>query len=85
MFAARLSHAFVASTTQDQIEERAEWTWELRGMLHLGNLDAPGSSLDGDDGHTLKTAAPPMKPTPVSRPTLVGLLNFAIVEIVPGN
>ena len=53
-------------------------------MLHLGNLNTPGSSLD-DDGNMLKIAAPPMKPTPVTRPTLVGKCNFATVKVVSGT
>ena len=79
-----LLYAFLTPATQAQIEERAERSWKLRGMLHLGNLNAQGSSLDRD-GHTLETAAPPMKPTPVTRPTPVGKYNFAVVEIVPGT
>ena len=53
-------------------------------MLHLGNLNTPGSSLN-DDNSMVKTAAPPMRPTPVTRPTLVGKCNFAIVNIVSGT
>jgi hypothetical protein len=52
-------------------------------MLHLGNLNTTGSSL-GDDGSMLKTAASPIKPNLVMRPTPVGKSNFAVVEIVPG-
>jgi hypothetical protein len=84
MFAARLLRAFVAPPMQAQIEERAERSWKLRGMLHLGKLNAPGSAMD-DDGYLMQTAAPPMKPTLATRPTLVGKPNFAVVEITSGK
>jgi hypothetical protein len=48
MFAARLLRAFVAPPMQAQIEERAERSWKLRDMLHLGKLNAPGSAMDAD-------------------------------------
>jgi hypothetical protein len=69
---------------QAQIEERAKRSWKLRGMLHLGNLNAPGSTLDGH-GYLMQTAAPPMKTILVTRPTLVGKPNFAVVEVVSGK
>ena len=84
MFSARLFRVIVTPTTQAQIEERAERSWKLRDLLHLGNLNTPGSTV-GDDGYLMKTAAPPMKPTPVTRPTLVGMSNFAVVKIVSGK
>ena len=84
MFNANLLLAFLTPPTQAQKEERAERSWKLRDVVHLGNVNAQGSSLDRD-GHTLKTAAPPMKPTPVTRPTPVGKSNFAVVEIVSGK
>ena len=37
------------------------------------------------DGYLMQTAAPPMKPTLVTRPTLVGKSNFAVVEVVSGK
>ena len=52
-------------------------------MLHLGKLN-DAIHLDAD-GHMMKTGAPPMKPTPVTRPTLVGVSNLAVVEIVAGT
>ena len=52
-------------------------------MLHLGNLNN-AMCLDGD-GHAMKTSSPPMKPTPVTRPTLVGVSNLAVVEIASGT
>ena len=84
MFSARLFRVLVTPTTQAQIEERAERSWKLRDLLHLGNLNTPGSTV-GDDGYLMKTAAPPMKPTPATRPTLVGKSNFAAVKIVSGK
>ena len=84
MFAARLLRAFVAPPMQAQIEERAERSWKLRGMLHLGKLNAPGSGMD-DDGYLMQTATPPMQPTLATRPTLVGKANFALVELTSGK
>ena len=84
MFSARLFRVLVTPTTQAQIEERAERSWKLRDLLHLGNLNTPGSTV-GDDGYLMKTAAPPMKPTPVTRPTLVGKGNFVVVESPPAS
>ena len=74
----------VTLTMQAQIEERAERSWELRDMLHLGNLNAPGSAMDGD-GYLIQTAAPPMTPTLATRPALVGKSNFAVVKIASGK
>ena len=85
MFAARLLRALVVRPQmQAQIEERAERSWKLRDMLHLGNLNMPGSGMD-DDGYLMQTAAPPMQPTFATRPTLVGKGNFAVVEITHGK
>ena len=53
-------------------------------MLHLGNLNTPGSFLN-EDNSMIQTAATPMKPTPVTRPTLVGKDNFSVVNIVSGT
>jgi hypothetical protein len=55
----------------------------LRDILHLGQLN-DANHLDAD-GHMMKTSTPPMKPTPVTRPTLVGTSNLAVVEIVAGS
>ena len=76
--------ALVTLTMQAQIEERAERSWKLRDMLHLGKLNVPGSAMD-DDGYLMKTSAPPMQPTLVTRPTLVGKSNFSVVEVVSGK
>ena len=76
--------ALVTLTMQAQIEERAERSWKLRDMLHLGKLNVPGSAMD-DDGYLMKTSAPPMKPTLVTRPTLVGKSNFSVVEVASGK
>ena len=77
--------ALVTLTMQAQIEERAERSWKLRDMLHLGKLNVPGSAMD-DDGYLMQTSAPPpMKPTLVTRPTPVGKSNFAVVEVVPAS
>ena len=84
MLALSLLPAFVTPTTQAQTEERAERSWKLRDMPHLGKWNAPGSAMDAD-GYLMQTAAPPMKPTLVTRPTLVGKSNFAVVEVVSGK
>ena len=76
--------ALVTLTMQAQIEERAERSWKLRDMLHLRKLNVPSSAMD-DDGYLMKTSAPPMQPTLVTRPTLVGKSNFAVVEVVSGK
>ena len=74
----------VTLTMQAQIEERAERSWKLRDMLHLGKLNAPGSDIDAD-GYLMQTATPPVQPTLATRPTLVGKSNFALVEITSGK
>ena len=60
------------------------WHIAMACMLHLGNLNTRGSSLD-DNGNMLKTTAPPMTSALVTRPALVGKSNFAVAEIVPGT
>ena len=59
---------YVAFFRQAQIEERAERTWKLRDMLHLGQC---GVALD-DDGYNAGAIPGPMIPTPSTPPTLVG-------------
>ena len=72
----------VSCATQAQIEERADRPWKLRDMTHLGKVNRGAPVNDG--GSEDKSAVPPMRPTPVTRPTLVGKTSFSIVTFPAG-